>query len=138
MLTDNQVDRLASAANIHRPDWPVRSLVTLIQAQRQRTYRDVAVALAWIACDPQTKTPGRLAESGPWWTAANIEASEGFERYRMRCSEHPAEKAGQCRACAALAVPVAPPVVRDTLVRLPRVQTTAQRKAKFTETKEAS
>lgn len=70
MATPIETARLAAAINILRPDWPTRSLQTILD--RDHTHRpihDLAVALAWIATDPGTKTPARLAEHGPWWTA---------------------------------------------------------------------
>lgn len=70
MIEKNQAERLAAMANALRPDWPVASLMTVLSHHRDRPYRDLAVALAWTAADPATATPGRLAEAGPWWTAA--------------------------------------------------------------------
>lgn len=70
MLETNQLQRLAAMANVLRPDWPTNSLYSfLAKHQAHRTYRDLAVALAYIAADQQTKTPARLNENGPWWTA---------------------------------------------------------------------
>ena len=54
-LTKTEAERLAAAANALRPDWPVSSLLTYLSKHKARAYRDVAVALAWIATDPQTK-----------------------------------------------------------------------------------
>jgi len=71
MITRTEIERLAAAANQLRPDWPIPSLVThLSNHHAARPYRDLAVALAWIAADPETKTPARLLEAGPWWVAA--------------------------------------------------------------------
>lgn len=68
MLSDVQLSRLAALGNALRPDWPNASLVTfLARNHRERAYRDVAVALAYVACDPATTTPARLNEAGPWW-----------------------------------------------------------------------
>lgn len=67
----DEAQRLAAMGNTLRPDWPAGSLLTLIsQDLRNRTYRDIAIALAYVATDPATKTPGRLREAGPWWEAA--------------------------------------------------------------------
>jgi hypothetical protein len=69
-MNSNDVERLAAAVNALRPDWPVRSLITFITRDLgHRAVRDAAVALAWIACDPDTQTPKRVLEQGPWWTA---------------------------------------------------------------------
>ena len=70
MLSDVQLSRLAGLGNSLRPDWANASLVTFLAKNvRDRAYRDVAVALAYVACDPVTKTPARLLEAGPWWSA---------------------------------------------------------------------
>ena len=72
-MNRTEIERLAGAANKLRPDWPWKSLVTFIELHMMdRAYRDVAVALAWVACDPATKTPKRVLESGPWWQAAVV------------------------------------------------------------------
>jgi hypothetical protein len=105
MPTDNELQRLAMAANAIRPEWPVRSLVTLLTKHAARPYRDLAVALAWIATDARTKTPARLSEAGPWWTATSMTEGRGPTQSRMRCSEHGEFHAGHCPECVALAVP---------------------------------
>lgn len=105
MPTDNETQRLAMAVNAIRPEWPVRSLVTLLTKHAARPYRDLAVALAWIATDARTKTPARLAEAGPWWTATSMTEGQGPTQSRMRCSEHGEHHAGHCPDCVALAVP---------------------------------
>ena len=105
MTTNNELQRLAAMANSLRPEWPVRSLVThLTEKHADRPYRDLAVALAWIATDPKTKTPARLAEAGPWWTATSMTEGQGPGQSRMRCSEHPEHHAGHCPDCIALSV----------------------------------
>lgn len=66
----NELERIAAAAHALRPDWPLPSLLTHLKANHgTRPYRDLAVAMAWIATDPDTKTPARLKENGPWWEA---------------------------------------------------------------------
>ena len=69
MIDKHAAERLAAAGNALRPDWPVKSIMTALLDHRDRAYRDVAVALAYIATDPDTRTPARLKESGPWWSA---------------------------------------------------------------------
>ena len=87
-------------ANAMRPDWPVSSLVTHLSNQHAaRTYHELAVALAWICTDPQTKTPARLAENGPWWAATRATTSN--DGARQRCPIHKALlQAGDCPKCA--------------------------------------
>ena len=67
-MNRTEIERLAGMANRLRPDWPWKSLVTFIEVNlTDRAYRDTAVALAYVACDPQTHTPKRVLEAGPWW-----------------------------------------------------------------------
>ncbi len=102
MLTRNEIERLAAAANALRPDWPVRSLCTWLQNDHAaRAYRDVAVALAWIACDPTSVTPKRMNEIGPWWTAAKAAGTDATDLHFKRCQEpgHSSYSATNCSAC---------------------------------------
>lgn len=74
MLSQAETHRLAAAINALRPDWPLASLSTWIRTSlAERAYRDAAVALTWVACDPQSETPARVLEAGPWWRAAQAE-----------------------------------------------------------------
>jgi hypothetical protein len=74
MIDDNDLARLAAMAHALRPDWPTKSLMTYLHAHHAgRPYRDIAVALAWVAADSSTQTPKRLEENGPWWAATNAE-----------------------------------------------------------------
>lgn len=102
MLSRTEVERLAAMANALRPDWPVRSLCTLIAADHQhRAYRDVAVALAWIATDTATVTPKRMSEAGPWWIATRAAGSDATDHRFVRCPEpgHGSFPASNCSAC---------------------------------------
>lgn len=76
-MNETEIDRIAAAANALRPDWPLASLRTLLTRPQivNRPRRDVAVALAWVACDSTTKTPARVLEAGPWWHAAATDGS---------------------------------------------------------------
>ena len=67
-MNRTEIERIAKAINGLRPDWPWNSLVTFIGTHlSERAYRDVAVALAYVACEAETRTPKRVLESGPWW-----------------------------------------------------------------------
>lgn len=69
-MIPTEIDRLAHAVSILRPDWPKASLRTFITANlAERPYRDAAVAFAFVSCDPDTRTPARVLEAGPWWAA---------------------------------------------------------------------
>lgn len=73
MIDDHDIERIAAAMNQLRPDWPVNSLRTFIAKNlATRARRDVAVALAWVACESNTASPARVLENGPWWKAAGV------------------------------------------------------------------
>lgn len=107
MLNRTEVERLAAMAHELRPDWPIASLCTFLNRDHaHRAYRDVAVALVWVATDPKTLTPARMNELGPWWQAlasaagvTSIDTVPG--RTEARCDEHPWARATPCPACAA-------------------------------------
>jgi hypothetical protein len=75
-MNTGEIDRIAAAVNVLRPDWPVKSLRTLLERPElvHRPRRDVAVALTWVACESVTTTPARVLEAGPWWRAAAVES----------------------------------------------------------------
>jgi hypothetical protein len=76
-MKQHEADRIAAAMNQARPDWPLKQLATLLADSRitDRPRRDVFVALAWVASEPNSASPYRVLEAGPWWKAAGIEGS---------------------------------------------------------------
>jgi len=102
MLTENEIDRITAAVSALRPDWPAKSLHTLIADKlAHRTRRDVAVALTWVACDSDTKSPGRVLENGPWWTGLGQE--QRVPRNPLpheECGRHPGQYRLSCSGCA--------------------------------------
>ena len=76
-MNANERTRIALAINQLRPDWPLKQLDTLLASPSMcnRPRRDVAVALAWVACESESKTPYRVFEPGPWWRAVVTEAA---------------------------------------------------------------
>lgn len=99
-MNRTEVERIAKAINGLRPDWPWNSLCTFIETHlSDRAYRDAAVALAYVACEAETRTPKRVLESGPWWKvgpAANRPAEPGIVTY----CEHGRPSGLQCEVCA--------------------------------------
>lgn len=98
----NQIEahRLAAAINQLRPEWPLASLASFIAKNlATRPYRDAAIALTWIACDPETVNPGRVLENGPWWKATQAQAGT-VSTIAMHCPDHPTERAWDCKPCA--------------------------------------
>ncbi len=106
-MNDNEAARIADMAHALRPDWPVASLRTLLARHElaSKSRRDVAVALAWVACESETTTPARVIESGPWWRAANVEHPDRTIRRppqkHEECAIHVGEWRDFCRACVA-------------------------------------
>ncbi len=99
MISRDETERLAAMANALRPDWPLKSLTTFIVNElTRRTYREVAIALAWVATDPATDTPKRMLEAGPWWNASRAQAAT-VSVVVTRCPEHPEHPAARCPAC---------------------------------------
>ena len=100
MLSIDDIHRLAAMGNALRPDWPTKSLITFIGGSlRERTYRECAVALAWVAADAETQTPRRVLEAGPWWNATRAQGAT-VSVIPTRCGEHPQWRALDCPDCA--------------------------------------
>ena len=92
-MNDHEAQRIAAAMHELRPDWPARSILTLIRKHfADKPRRDVTVALAWVACESASATPGRVLESGPWWKAA-----AGDDHGSPR---HPFVRAETCGICS--------------------------------------
>jgi len=93
-MNDHEKDRIAAALHQLRPDWPTKSLRTLLDKPQiaDRPRRDVVVALGWVACETATATPARVLEAGPWWRAAAVESAS-------RPLEH-LEPQDRCKTCA--------------------------------------
>jgi hypothetical protein len=74
-MNEVEISRIAAAISDLRPDWPAASIRSLLNRPelKNRLRRDVAVALTWVACEADTKTPARVIEAGPWWRAAAVE-----------------------------------------------------------------
>lgn len=76
-MNEVEISRIAAAISDLRPDWPAASIRSLLNRPelKNKPRRDVAVALTWVACEVETKTPARVIEQGPWWQAAASETS---------------------------------------------------------------
>ena len=112
MPSDTELQRLAAMTNQLRPEWPTKSLLTHLRDHHaNRAYRDLAVALAYIATDAKTLTPARLKESGPWWRLTEEQTRTPVGR-TIPCPEHPDQPASRCKKCAEEATPP-PPNWRD-------------------------
>lgn len=102
MTTHEERQRLAMMGNALRPDWPPKSLYSLLTDDEvlvKRAYRDVACALAWVATDVETRTPKRLAEPGPWW---------GNAATQVRPRPASFDKAVHCERCGIVHTTLSP------------------------------
>ena len=99
-----EMQRAANSANALRPDWPARSLLTLIRDNlAARPYRDVVLALGWVATDPTTRTPARVLQDGPWWEIgrpATKPATKTTHVPEHPCPDHPQHRSWACPECA--------------------------------------
>lgn len=81
-MNEHDIERIAAAVNVLRPDWPTQSLRTFISNNlADRPRRDVMVAFAWISCEPNTSKPARILAAGPWWKAATVEGGHQVEAF---------------------------------------------------------
>lgn len=93
-MDDHDAQRIAAAMHAARPDWPASSVLTLIRKKLlDRPRRDVFVAFAWVASEPNSATPARVLEQGPWWRAAGVEGATTGRR------EWP-DDAHRCTVCS--------------------------------------
>jgi hypothetical protein len=93
MLTEVQIARLAAAVSHLRPEWPQASLHSFISRNLAGyTVRDAAVMLTWVAVDPDTETPARMLEAGPWRQTATLNAAPG--------TRSPHDRQRTCSVCA--------------------------------------
>ena len=108
-MNEYEAERIAQAINVLRPDWPVRSLITLMGREqlRHRPRRDVLVAFAWVAAETNTSNPGRVLEAGPWWKAVAVNGSTGGHPHPLRvndpdeCRIHAGQHRDHCSGCQA-------------------------------------
>lgn len=117
MPSHNEAQRLAAMANALRPDWPARSVLSILERDHTaQPFQDLAVALAFVATDPATKTPARLAEPGPWWNAtlATPSTPDVGPGRAPRCEQdgHWHERAANCRLCASERLAPTPDILR--------------------------
>lgn len=106
-MNRNEAERLAAAVSQVRPDWPAQSVFAMLARPdlRDRSARDVAIALMWIAHDPDSRTPARVIEAGPWWmqVTATDRSQSGHQppTRDQECATHPGGWADHCAGCRA-------------------------------------
>lgn len=154
-MNDYEIEHIAAAINLLRPDWPTKSLITLMHRDElvRRPRRDVCVAFAWVACETNTANPGRVLEAGPWWRAA-VADDDTSATTRVRppkrgqdCPHHPGQWADRCGGCVAdrngvgydedAPAPI-PPRTWDAASDTTRTTAIAQARAALRQTEETS
>ena len=71
-----QIERIAAAIHALRPDWPIPSLKKFVSDRANQPMTDLLVQLAIVAVDPETKTPARIDQDGPWKQALGYRPAE--------------------------------------------------------------
>ena len=71
-----QIERIAAAIHALRPDWPIPSLKKFVSDRAHQPMTDLLVQLAIVAVDPETKTPARIDQDGPWKQALGYRPAE--------------------------------------------------------------
>ncbi len=104
-----ELERLAGAISMLRPDWPAGSVKRFIAGRPElanRPLRDLGLALFWVATDPESKTPARVLEAGPWWWVLRTDSRTTVPDVRApACPDHPENPATACADCAASVTP---------------------------------
>jgi hypothetical protein len=112
MITRNDAEQIAAAVSSLRPDWPLGSIMTLIEKQLTHwTYLDLVVGMAYIAAErnpdgtPTSRTPARVKEDGPWRSIGHVDpnATAARERAARELAERRAGIAERNRAVEACA-----------------------------------
>lgn len=67
-----EAEAIASAVSIIRPAWLQSSLTKMLFKLQHRPARQVALALVYLAYDPEVESPGLLLKDGPWWSVASL------------------------------------------------------------------
>ena len=113
-----EAEKIAEIVGILRPDWPVKSTVGLIGNNlATRPFRDVLLAFVHIATDPESTSPGRILNPGPWWEIgrpATKPATKTTHVPEHPCPDHPQHRSWACPECASDFAPM-PDSVRTLL-----------------------
>jgi hypothetical protein len=127
-MTPVEAARIAAAAAILRPSWHSQSVKAAITDPHhltvERPAQDVAAAIAWLALDPDTNTPGRIHAAGPWWPVLRPEALDPVvaptpAEHRRRRPDASARACPHAQSGPRLSIgrPSNLPVVRPRLLR---------------------
>lgn len=71
-MTPAEAEVIAHAVAIIRPQWQADSMFKMLANHRHRPARQVALALVYLAYDPDVKSPGLLNHDGPHWSVGQL------------------------------------------------------------------
>lgn len=99
------VGELVAAVQSIRPEWGTTAVRTTLDRAREdgRPWHLARDAMLRVARAPDSRTPARLLEQGPWWNEAvnGSRAKPDRPADAPKCRTHPGELAANCRCCAA-------------------------------------
>jgi hypothetical protein len=99
------VAELVAAVQTIRPEWGTTAVRTTLDRAREdgRPWRLASDAMLRVARAPDSRSPARLLEQGPWWSEAvnGSRARPARPADLAKCAAHPGELASNCRCCAA-------------------------------------
>jgi len=96
IITDQQARAVAYLLHEIRPDWPVASLVSLIEKHRDvPSLGALVIAATTKAMEPSCQTPAPIFHPGPHWPAKTAAALPRPEP----CPDHIGESSHNCRCC---------------------------------------
>ena len=102
-ITEPQARALAALIAALRLDWQTQGvLAALAKAQHLGTAFELAHAAIHAASEPSNRTPAVIAMAGAHWARAKATSTQtGGDNMPglARCTEHPTERAHNCRSC---------------------------------------
>ena len=97
-ITEQQARALAYLLNQVRPDWPVPSLMALLEKNREvPSLGALTIAAVTKALEPSCKTPAPIWAPGPHWIAE----TRADQPPPPRCPQHTSYYAHNCGGCRA-------------------------------------
>ncbi|SDW33706.1 hypothetical protein SAMN04487912_102377 [Arthrobacter sp. cf158] len=96
MITDQQARAIAYLLHEIRPDWPVASLMSLIDKHRDvPSLGALTIAATTKAMESTCQTPGPIFHPGPHWP----EAARSHLPRPPSCEDHIGQESTSCRSC---------------------------------------
>lgn len=97
MVSEQQGRAVAFLLNQLRPDWPERSILSLLEKHQDVDLGALIIAATTKAREPTCRTPAPIFAAGPHWPA-NTAANLPRPAYCPTHTGQPAHNCGSCRA----------------------------------------